>query len=73
MFPALDRIYAAPVWLLTRAIVAMSPRHPWHTRRFSLEDWRLGRTPLTKQVDLTMWVCLVCTTFITCRLLWGPR
>ena len=73
MFPALDRIYAAPVWLLTRAIVAMSPRHPWHTRRFSLEDWRLGRTPLTKQVDLTMWVCLVCMGVVIYRLITLPK
>ena len=49
MLAWLDRIYAAPVWLMTRGIVAVSRSHPWHERRFSLEDWRLGRTPLTKQ------------------------
>ena len=73
MLAWLDRIYAAPVWLMTRGIVAVSLSHPWHERRFSLEDWRLGRTPLTKQVDMTMWVSLACMTVVAYRLITLPK
>lgn len=65
----LDSIYAFPVWALTRAIVAMSPKHPWHGRRFSLEDWRSNRTNVTMNVDMTMWVSLACMSVVLVRLI----
>ena len=69
----LDSLYALPVWLLTRGIVAVSWAHPWHTRRFSLEDWRSRRTSLTKQVDMAMWVSLACVSFLAYRLYALPK
>lgn len=44
MLAWLDRIYAAPVWLLTNLACRFVPKtHPWHKRWFTLEDWRTRR------------------------------
>lgn len=66
---AVDRIFAVPMWLFTRVVVRLSKNHPWHDRKFTLEDWRRNRTILVRQCDLLAWCTLVTTPTILFRLL----
>lgn len=65
---AVDRVFAVPMWLFTRLVTHLSKNHPWHGRRFALEDWRRGRTILTRQCDLIAWSILICVPIILYRL-----
>lgn len=64
-----DRIFAVPMWLFTRMVTRLSKTHPWHGRRFALEDWRRNRTLLTRQCDLLAWCTIICIPSILYRLL----
>ena len=49
--------YALPTWLIVQAILpGLHITHPWHGRRFTLEDWSNQRTDLTKVFDTGLWV-----------------
>lgn len=74
MLAWVDRIYAAPVWLITNLTCRFVPKtHPWHKRWFTLEDWRTRRLSLVKQVDAVMWVTLICVPTILYRIAHLPR
>ena len=70
MLAWLDRIYAAPVWLITNLACRFVPKtHPWHKKWFTLGDWRTRRLSLVKQVDAMMWVSLACMPVVLVRLI----
>jgi hypothetical protein len=47
-----------PSWLVLLVIRRTLPAsHPWRDRRFSLAEWRRGRTLLCCQLDLVFMIC----------------
>lgn len=62
---------ALPGWLFIRFSAPRLPRkHPWHGRKFSLDDWAYGRTTFTKQFDLVMWSVVLGMVFCFLRTVW---
>lgn len=51
-------ILALPTWAITRIVVYIIPKHLWKTRKFTLEDWYKGRTPLTVEFDVVFWFAI---------------
>lgn len=53
-----DRIFAIPGWILMRIILELVKHHPYHTRRFTLQDWSEHRTNDMRAFDLCFWVLI---------------
>lgn len=48
---------ALPTWLALKAIQRLLPKtHPWHNRKFTLDEWTYGRTLICKLFDLNFWL-----------------
>lgn len=55
-------LVAIPTWIFTRLLNPFLPAtHPWHGRRFTLQDWATNQTALCRIFDWALWIWLPAT------------
>lgn len=56
-----DMVLVFPTWIwcqMTWWLVTRRPDHPWRGRTFTLRDWSLRATDITRGFAIGMWFCL---------------